>query len=196
MNTALKFLLVAAVGTCLCGCEKKQEPAAANSNNSAAPAQQGASGGNPAPAAPAAPAAPQWTQASSEGALRLFLGAMAEGRFADAAVLVDQGSESYEDFVKLNEMFDPATANPRVPKNQLEMLKGMFSSPWKDATVVRVSEEAPRAEYAVTLNNGREKKIELNLFQDNWYILATKSLLAPGTPDDAPEPSESPSSGH
>jgi len=193
MNTPTRLLLAAAIGCALCGCEKKAEQGA--SSTTAAPTSP-ANPTTPAnnSAAPAQPAATQWTQATSEGALRLFIGAMAEGRFADAAVLVDQGAEAYDDFVKINEMFDPSTANPRVPANQLEMLKGMFTGPWQGATLVRVSEEAPRASYTVTLANGREKAIDLNLFQDNWYILASKSLLSPGTPDSPPQqPSETPS---
>ncbi|HBS29641.1 MAG TPA: hypothetical protein DEB06_09385 [Phycisphaerales bacterium] len=204
MNTLTKVVLLAALASVPAACEKKASaPAGASSTNAApttpvAQASGHPTGGDEHPKAsnehPAniEPKAPEWTQQTSEGTIHLFVLAMSEAQFQDAAVLVDPASEAYDDFVKMKEMFDPATANPNVPAAMLDLIKARFAGPWKGAKIARVAEASPRAQYSVTMANGIEKLIDLNLFQDNWYILGTKNLLAPGKPADAPEAPKAP----
>ncbi len=200
------MVIAAAMGGVVTGCDGKP---ADHAPSGAEPGQDGkakdlshpakvASGEAKAPSTTPPPAPPEeenLTQDTSDGAMKLFLKAVKSGDFRRIAELTDPASEAYESLSTMGEQLDPATANPNVPKEQLEFVRSMFSMPWKNTRAEKVSEGEGRAKFLVTFGVPDEKDpnstpttrtIDLNLFQGVWRILATNDLLRPPAPQKLP----------
>lgn len=171
----------------------------------AAASQALAQGAAPAaqskPAAASSSEAP--TQATSEGALKLFITHIKAGDFKKVVELSDPGAEAYQDFVDMAEQLDPATANPKVEPQMLEMVRGMFTKPWQDVEHTLVTEQGPRAQYKLTffgVDPKTTKRVEigtrtvdLNKADEKWRVIITQTLLQPASgPQAAPTPAPAP----
>lgn len=160
---------------------------------SAAIAQNSAPAAKPAASAPSAE---QPTQGTSEGALKLFITHIKKGEFTKAAELCDPGSESFNDFTEMAAQLDPATANPKIPPEQLQIIRDFFTKPWQDVEHEMLTEQGPRAKYSIkffgidpTTKKRTEtgvQTIDLNQFEGKWRVIATPQLLRPGQSPTAP----------
>lgn len=159
------------------------------------PALADQDGAKPAPAA-AKPAGGAATQATSEGALKLFIEAMKKGDFHKVVELSDPGSEAYEDLQKMAEAFDPDKANPNIDKATFEVIKEFFTKPWKDVETKLVAEQGTRAQYELKFyyvddktkerKKGEDRTVDLNQFEGNWRVLVSSQLMKPATPQTIP----------
>jgi hypothetical protein len=159
---------------------------------------------NAAPAAKpaAASAAAEPTQDTSEGALKLFIAHIKKGEFTKVAELCDPGSESFNDFTEMAKQLDPATANPKIPAEQLQIIRDFFTKPWQDVEHALIAEQGPRAQYSIKffgIDPKTQKRtetgaqtIDLNQFEGKWRIIATPQLLRPGQSPTAPAPTAAP----
>jgi hypothetical protein len=149
---------------------------------------------NKAPEAPKpAATAEALTDATSDGAIKLFVKHMKEADFVKASEMIDTSSESYGDFERMGKEFDPATANPAIEPAQLEFIRRFFADPWKDVEVKKLAEQGPRAQFKLTFfaTNAQTKQreernslnVDLNQFEQKWRVLATQEMLRPMTPN-------------
>lgn len=182
MTVALAFALMG--GTA--GCEAKSSDAAPGETK--APA-----GSNPAPAAdkgadnkapdskPAAPSADEnLTQDTAEGAAKLFVRAMKAGDFESVVLVIDPTSPAYESLSQMADAFNPETANPNVPKDQLEMIRGLLTSPWKPATLKQISKgEGVHLFHVEFGDEGLYREMTVTEFRGVWRVIATDELLRP-----------------
>ncbi len=163
------------------------------SNPESKPAAPAGGAGGSAPANAAKPdALPALTQATSEGTLRLFIAGMQSADFDKVAELTDPGSEEYANVQKMAEAFNPATANPNIPKDQLDTIRGFFSKPWAGVEHAKVAEQGPRAQYTLQFFSidpktqekvkSAAKNVELNQFEGKWRVLVNSALMMPGAP--------------
>lgn len=190
MTVALVFALMG--GTA--GCEAKSSDVAPGDGQ--APA--GSTGAKPAPATgsekkadQAKPAAESeeadLNQDTADGAAKLFVRAMKAGDFESVVLLIDPSSPAYESLSQMADAFNPETANPNVPKEQLEMIRGLISAPWKPATLRKISQAESRAEFRVLFgdeNLGRDMSV--TEFRGVWRVIATDDLLRPPVAPKAP----------
>lgn len=149
----------------------------------------------PAPSA-AKPAAGAPTQATSEGALKLFIEAMKKGDFKRVVELCDPGSEAYEDLQKMAEAFDPDKANPNIDKNVLATIREFFTKPWMDVETKLVAEQGTRAQYELKFfyidekdkqrKKGEDRTVDLNQFEGVWRVLVSSQMMKPATPQTVP----------
>lgn len=184
---------VVALCSAIAGCDARSEapespatPAPATTNTSAqAPKPAPA---NPAPTAPAAAEEEELTQDTAEGTVRLFAQAMRDGDFDTVVELTDPASEAYEDFVSMAENFNPDSTASKAPREIIEAVASMFTSPWKDITITKIGETEGRAKFEVLFGgvdpSSQEAKaatrvIEVSEFQGVWRVLASKELLRP-----------------
>lgn len=151
----------------------------------------------PAPAKPsteAKPAAPagkaeELTNATSEGAVKLFIKAMASGDFNKVMEVCDPTCEAFSELQQMAEAFDPKNANKNVPAAQLDWVKSMFTKHWTTAQPKLVVEQGPRAQYEIRFfmtdpKTGEKSEIDkrtvdLNQFNGKWQVLATNALIKP-----------------
>lgn len=152
----------------------------------------------PAAAPAPASAAAEPTQATSEGALKLFAKSMKEGNFKRVVELCDPGSEGFDDFQKMAEMLDPATRNEKMSQQEFDFIRGLFTNPWQDVEHKLVAEQGPRAQYSLSFFSTDPKtkervetgkrNVDLNRIQDEWFLIVTPELISPAKPDAAPAP--------
>lgn len=168
-------------------------------------AQNAAPAAKPADATKA-PAAGEPTQDTSEGALKLFITNLKAGEFNKVAELCDPGSASYAEFTDMCKQLDFSTANPKIQKAELEIVRNFFIKPWQDVEHSLVAEQGPRAQYTIKFfgmdpkTNKRTEigtqTIDLNQFEGKWRVIATEQLLRPGqtpTPAQPQQPAPAPS---
>jgi hypothetical protein len=136
------------------------------------------------------------TQATSEGAVRLFIEAMRKGDFQRVVNLTDPGSAAYEDLQKMADAFDPEKANPNIDKATMEVIREFFTKPWKDVEHKQVTEQGSRAQYTLIFHyvdektkerkRGEDRTIDLNQFEGQWRVLVSSELMKPATPVSTP----------
>ncbi len=193
-NMRLVFSAGSAVLLLLAGCGG----ASGSSDQSKTEAKPGAApaGGSAAANAAAPKNGPAPTQATSEGTLKMFIAAMQAGDFDRVAELTDPGSEEYANMQKLAEAFNPATANPNITKDQLDMIRGLLTKHWVGVEHTMVVEQGPRARYTLQYYSidsktqekvkGGTKSVDLNQFEGKWRVLVNSALMAPGAPAATP----------
>lgn len=208
MTRWMKVTMVAAVCAGIAGCDARNSNADSESADTrgadvrpADPAKTSAAPQTPTdaapaetmakPAAPASPAAEDQnlTQDTAEGAAKLFLRAMKHGDFEAVVMVTDPGSPAFESLNDMASAFSPETANPKVPKDQLEMIRSLLSSPWKQTSIRLASESEGRVEYHVLFGAdpaGQTRNMVVNEFQGVWRVIATDDLLRPPPPAAAP----------
>lgn len=185
VTVALAFALMG--GTA--GCEaKSSDVAPGDAKAPAAPAHP-----QPAPAAdkgaekkaadtkPAPSSAEEnLTQDTAEGAAKLFVRAMKAGDFESVVLVVDPTSPAYESLSQMADAFNPETANPNVPKDQLEMIRGLLTNPWKPATLEKVEEGEGRTQFRVLFGDeSLFREMTVTEFRGVWRVIATDELLRP-----------------
>lgn len=172
MNKPVLTILAAALCTLgACGSESADRPTPPATTPAPSTATDQAAQAPPAP-----------TRQTAQGTMELFAQAMAEANFKGVLEIVDPASEGYPDYQEMYKTLDPEMANPDVPPNVLEFLTNALTRPWKGAEVTVVAESGPRAQAVATLANGTTKTVELNQFNDQWFVLASKDLINPGPP--------------
>lgn len=183
MSVALAFALLG--GTA--GCEAKSSDAAAGDQKAPAASPKSAPAADKGAEKKAADAMPagdsadaNLTQDTAEGAAKLFVRAMKAGDFESVVLLVDPASPAYESLSQMADAFNPETANPNVPKEQLEMIRGLLSSPWKPATLTKVSDGEGRSEFRVIFGDeSLHRDMTVTEFRGVWRVIATDDLLRP-----------------
>ena len=201
MSVALAFALLG--GTA--GCEAKSSDAAAGDHKSPSTTPTSAPAASKAPEKKAEEAKPagdradaNLTQDTAEGAAKLFVRAMKAGDFESVVLVVDPSSPAYESLSQMADAFNPETANPNVPKEQLEMIRGLLSAPWKPATVEKVTEGEGRCEFRVFFGDeSLRRDMTVTEFRGVWRVIATDDLLRPpvapkATPQTPPAPAPAP----
>lgn len=188
MTVALAFALLGATA----GCEAKSSDAAPGNEKAPAaptPAPAADKGAEKKPdAMPAGDSAEEnLTQDTAEGAAKLFVRAMKTGDFESVVLVVDPSSPAYQSLSEMADAFNPETANPNVPKEQLEMIRGLLSSPWKPATLTKVKEAEGRWEFRVVFGDeDLHRDMTVTEFRGVWRVIATDDLLRPPVAPKAP----------
>jgi len=131
--------------------------------------------------------------ATAEGAVRIWVEAMARGDFETVIFATDPTSPVFKELQDMAASFAEAAANEDVPPAMTEWLIGVFTGPWKGAEMVVIAERENQAQFEVALSNGETKTVNLGRYGGSWRVIADDELMKPGK--SIPEPPAVPQEG-
>ena len=205
---ALAMALGVSVGLVGCGGGSEEQPGngSGSGSGSAATSGNGGNGGAGAAGASGAQATPSAAGAEGmsgapvgadastdtvDGTMTLFISAMEDGDFAEAATLVDPTTELHEELLSLLDVIAQASARDDAQGvDAASMIRMSFQLRFAGATHEVISEEGSRARAVFILPQAGDarRQVSLNQVDGAWYIVAGNELLSASGSSGAPAP--------
>ncbi|MGP1346983.1 MAG: hypothetical protein ACTS3F_10010 [Phycisphaerales bacterium] len=202
---ALAMALGVSVGLVGCGGGSEEQPGNGSGSGSGTAATSGQGGAGAAGASgdqatPSAAGAEGMSGASGDadasndtvdGTLTLFISAMEDGDFAEAATLVDPTTELHDELLSLLDVIAQASARDDAQGvDAASMIRMSFQLRFAGATHEVVSEEGSRARAVFILPQAGDarRQVSLNQVDGAWYIVAGSDLLSASGGSGAPAP--------